>query len=221
MSQKLKIGLLVDSENILAWEYEMLKRIENSNYAEIALVVENNIKKPKQSFFQKIKANSKQLGFLMFSIVENKLIKVSPDAFERKNINQLDHNAAKLKVVPKQTRFVDRFSEDDIENLVKKGTTLIVINSICGCAAANARPGVIKSLENEKKPDRLLTSFAGVDKVATNNARELMFPFPPSSPCMAIFKDGEIVHMLERHHIEGRNAEIISENLKEAYNEYC
>ena len=117
--------------------------------------------------------------------------------------------------------FVQLNSDDDIENLVKKGTTLIVINSICGCAAANARPGVIKSLENEKKPDRLFTSFAGVDKVATNNARELMFPFPPSSPCMAIFKDGEIVHMLERHHIEGRNAEIISENLKEAYNEYC
>ena len=117
--------------------------------------------------------------------------------------------------------FVQLNSDDDIENLVKKGTTLIVINSICGCAAANARPGVIKSLENEKKPDLLLTSFAGVDKVATNNARELMFPFPPSSPCMAIFKDGEIVHMLERHHIEGRNADIISENLKEAYNEYC
>ena len=117
--------------------------------------------------------------------------------------------------------FVQLNSDDDIENLIKKGTTLIVINSICGCAAANARPGVIKSLENEKKPDRLFTSFAGVDKVATNNARELMFPFPPSSPCMAIFKDGEIVHMLERHHIEGRNADIISENLKEAYNEYC
>ena len=117
--------------------------------------------------------------------------------------------------------FVQLNSDDDIEKLVMKGTTLIVINSICGCAAANARPGVIKSLENEKKPDRLLTSFAGVDKIATNNARELMFPFPPSSPCMAIFKDGEIVHMLERHHIEGRNADIISDNLKEAYNEYC
>ena len=117
--------------------------------------------------------------------------------------------------------FVQLNSDDDIESLVKKGTTLIVINSICGCAAANARPGVIKSLENDKKPDKLFTSFAGVDKVATNNARELMFPFPPSSPCMAIFKDGEIVHMLERHHIEGRNADIISENLKEAYNEHC
>ena len=117
--------------------------------------------------------------------------------------------------------FVQLNSDDNIENLVKQGTSLIVINSICGCAAANARPGVLKSLENEKKPDKLFTSFAGVDKDATNNARELMFPFPPSSPCMAIFKDGEIVHMLERHHIEGRNAEIISENLKEAYNEYC
>ena len=117
--------------------------------------------------------------------------------------------------------FVQLNSDDNIEKLVKQGTSLIVINSICGCAAANARPGVLKSLENEKKPDQLFTSFAGVDKVATNNARELMFPFPPSSPCMAIFKDGEIVHMLERHHIEGRNAEIISENLKEAYNEYC
>ena len=74
--------------------------------------------------------------------------------------------------------FVQLNSDDDIKNLVKKGTTLIVINSICGCAAANARRGVIKSLENEKKPDQLLTSFAGVDKVATNNARELMFPFP-------------------------------------------
>ena len=128
-------------------------------------------------------------------------------------------NPMKLELTSKG--FVQLNSDDNIENLVKKGTTLIVINSICGCAAANARPGVIKSLENEKKPDLLLTSFAGVDKVATNNARELMFPFPPSSPCMAIFKDGEIVHMLERHHIEGRNAEIISENLKEAYNEYC
>ena len=117
--------------------------------------------------------------------------------------------------------FVQLNSDDNIENLVKQGTSLIVINSICGCAAANARPGVLKSLENGKKPDQLFTSFAGVDKDATNKARELMFPFPPSSPCMAIFKDGEIVHMLERHHIEGRNAEIISENLKEAYNEYC
>ena len=128
-------------------------------------------------------------------------------------------NPMKLELTSKG--FVQLNSDDDIKNLVNKGTTLIVINSICGCAAANARPGVIKSLENEKKPDRLFTSFAGVDKIATNNARELMFPFPPSSPCMAIFKDGEIVHMLERHHIEGRNADIISENLKEAYNEHC
>ena len=88
-------------------------------------------------------------------------------------------------------------------------------------AAANARPGVIMSLNNEKTPKNLYTVFAGVDREATNSARELMFPFPPSSPCIALFKNGELVHMLERHHIEGREASLISDNLKQAYNEYC
>ncbi len=105
--------------------------------------------------------------------------------------------------------------------LSKPGTTLIVVNSVCGCAAANARPGVIKSLKNDKRPTQSVTVFAGVDKEAVNKAREHMIPFPPSSPCMALFKDGELVHMLERHHIEGRPAELISENLKDAYNEHC
>ena len=105
--------------------------------------------------------------------------------------------------------------------LSKEGTTLLVVNSVCGCAAANARPGVLMSLGNEKNPDQLTTVFAGVDKEATESARSLMFPFPPSSPCIALFKDGSLVHMLERHHIEGRGANIIAENLKEAYNEYC
>lgn len=109
----------MESEILCAWEYEMLKRIENSNYAEISLVVENNVKKSKQSFLQKIKANYKQLGFLMFSILENKLIKVSPDAFKSKNINQLDHNAVSIKVTPQRTRFVDRFTDDDIEKIKK------------------------------------------------------------------------------------------------------
>ena len=103
----------------------------------------------------------------------------------------------------------------------KPGTTLIVVNSVCGCAAANARPGVIESLKNDKRPTQSVTVFAGVDKEAVNKAREHMIPFPPSSPCMALFKDGELVHMLERHHIEGRPAELISENLKDAYNEHC
>jgi putative YphP/YqiW family bacilliredoxin len=105
--------------------------------------------------------------------------------------------------------------------IAKEGTTLVVVNSVCGCAAANARPGARLSLQNAKRPDHLVTVFAGVDRDATNKAREYMIPFPPSSPSMALFKNGELVHMLERHHIEGRPAELISENLMDAYNEYC
>jgi putative YphP/YqiW family bacilliredoxin len=103
----------------------------------------------------------------------------------------------------------------------QKGTTLVVVNSICGCAAANARPGVRMSLDNDKTPAQLVTVFAGVDKEATAEARGLMVPFPPSSPSIALFNDGELVHMLERHHIEGRPADAIAENLKEAYNAHC
>lgn len=102
-----------------------------------------------------------------------------------------------------------------------KGTTLVVVNSVCGCAAANARPGVRFSLDNEKVPSSLVTVFAGVDKEATDAARSMMVPFPPSSPSMALFKDGELVHMLERHHIEGRPADMIAANLKQAYDEHC
>jgi putative YphP/YqiW family bacilliredoxin len=105
--------------------------------------------------------------------------------------------------------------------LTKEGTTLVVVNSVCGCAAANARPGARMSLQNAKRPDHIVTVFAGVDKEAVDAARAHMVPFPPSSPSMALFKDGELVHMLERHHIEGRPAELISENLMDAYNEYC
>lgn len=105
--------------------------------------------------------------------------------------------------------------------MAKEGTTLVVVNSVCGCAAANARPGAKMSLENEKRPDNIVTVFAGVDKDAVETARGYMIPFPPSSPSMALFKDGELVHMLERHHIEGRPAELIAENLVDAYNEHC
>lgn len=105
--------------------------------------------------------------------------------------------------------------------IAKAGTTLVVVNSVCGCAAANARPGARMSLENTKRPDNIATVFAGVDKAAVDKARSFMIPFPPSSPCMALFKDGELVHMLERHHIEGRPAELIAENLKDAYNAHC
>jgi len=102
-----------------------------------------------------------------------------------------------------------------------EGTALVVVNSVCGCAAANARPAAKASLENEKTPEKLFTVFAGVDKEATEKAREFMLPYPPSSPAMGLFKDGKLVHMLERHHIEGRSAEVIAENLKMAYNHYC
>jgi putative YphP/YqiW family bacilliredoxin len=118
--------------------------------------------------------------------------------------------------------FQELHTADDVTNaLSKKGTTLVVVNSVCGCAAANARPGAKMSLNNLRKPDQTVTVFAGVDKDAVNKAREFMIPFPPSSPCMALFKDGELVHMLERHHIEGRPAELIAENLKDAYNSHC
>ena len=112
-------------------------------------------------------------------------------------------------------------SEDVAIAIDQKGTTLVVVNSVCGCAAANARPGVNHSLQNDKTPDHLVTVFAGVDTEATNTARDLMVPFPPSSPSIALFKDGILVHMVERHHIEGRPAELISENLKAAFNDHC
>lgn len=107
------------------------------------------------------------------------------------------------------------------EAMKRPGTTLVVVNSVCGCAARNARPAVLFSLENAKKPDYLTTVFAGVDREATEEARQFMLPFPPSSPSIALFKDGELVHMLERHHIEGRFAETIANNLKQAYNDFC
>ncbi|MGB3344678.1 MAG: BrxA/BrxB family bacilliredoxin [Aequorivita sp.] len=118
--------------------------------------------------------------------------------------------------------FTELHSAPEVEEALKKeGTTLVVVNSVCGCAAANARPGANLSLQNNKRPDHLVTVFAGVDRDAVDAARAHMVPFPPSSPSMALFRNGELVHMLERHHIEGRNAQIIAENLKGAYNEYC
>ena len=118
--------------------------------------------------------------------------------------------------------FTELFNADDVNNtLSKPGTTLVVVNSVCGCAAANARPAAAMSIQNDKKPDHIVTVFAGVDREAVDAARAHMIPFPPSSPCMALFKDGELVHMLERHHIEGRPAEMIADNLKDANKEVC
>ena len=118
--------------------------------------------------------------------------------------------------------FKDLTKSEEVENyILNSKSAVLIVNSVCGCAAANARPGVISSISNPKVPDELLTVFAGVDKEATEAARNLMVPFPPSSPCIAVFKEGELVHMLERHHIEGRSSEIISDNLKQAFNEFC
>ena len=103
----------------------------------------------------------------------------------------------------------------------KEGTLLMVVNSVCGCAAANARPGVKMAVQHGKHPDKMATVFAGVDREATARAREFLLPYPPSSPSIALFKDGKLVHFLERHHIEGRSAEIIAENLKMAFDRYC
>ncbi len=113
-------------------------------------------------------------------------------------------------------------SDEVIERLEnQEGTALLVVNSICGCAAGNARPGVKMSLTSEKKPDNLYTVFAGVDKEATSKAREFLLPYPPSSPSVALFKDGKLVHMVERHHIEGNNANQISAHLQKVYDHFC
>ena len=118
--------------------------------------------------------------------------------------------------------FKELLSANAVESAFSKsGTALVVVNSICGCAAANARPAVRISLNNQNTPDHLYTVFAGVDREATDAARAKMIPFPPSSPSLALFKDGELVHMIERHHIEGRSAQLIAENLTEAFNEFC
>ncbi len=110
--------------------------------------------------------------------------------------------------------------EDHLNNV--KGTSLVVINSVCGCAAGTARPGVAHALHvSDKKPDNLATVFAGVDTDATAKAREYTLPYPPSSPSIALFKDGDLLHFVERHHIEGRSAQMISDHLQEVFKEYC
>lgn len=102
------------------------------------------------------------------------------------------------------------------------GTVLVVLNSVCGCAAGSMRPGVKKAIASSSKlPNKLVTSFAGVDREAVERARKYMLPYPPSSPSIALFKDGKLMHMVERHHIEGRTADMIAEHLKTAFEEYC
>lgn len=119
--------------------------------------------------------------------------------------------------------FQDLTSPEEVSAILdkKEGTVLVVVNSVCGCAAANARPAAKLALQNDKKPDMAITVFAGVNREATNKAREYMLPYPPSSPSMALFKDGNLVHFIERHHIEGRQAQMIADNLMQAFDAYC
>ncbi len=120
--------------------------------------------------------------------------------------------------------FTELKSAADVESAMNGNneTTLVVVNSVCGCAAGSARPGILKSLEiSSKKPVNLLTVFAGQDLEAVAKAREFMVPFPPSSPAVALFKNGEVVHMVERHMIEGRTADMVADNLAAAYEQFC
>ena len=114
-----------------------------------------------------------------------------------------------------------RTAAEVAEAIQAEGTTFVVVNSVCGCAAGSARPAAMAVAKSEVKPTRMITVFAGNDVEAVAEARKHMLPFPPSSPSMALFKDGELVHMVERHHIEGRTAEMIAGNLLSAFEEYC
>jgi len=102
-----------------------------------------------------------------------------------------------------------------------EGTVFVMVNSVCGCAAANARPAARMAVQNAKHPDKLVTVFAGMETEAVNKARAYMLPYPPSSPAMALFKDGKLVHMIERYQIEGRPAQMIADNLINAFEQYC
>ncbi len=133
-----------------------------------------------------------------------------------------DQITAPMRAQMTSQGFTELMSAQEAESgIQQQGTTLVLINSVCGCAAGTARPGVLASLSGEKKPEHLLTAFAGVHIEAVNKVRELALPYPPSSPAVALFKDGELVHFVERHHIEGRSADMIAGHLQEVYNQFC
>lgn len=119
--------------------------------------------------------------------------------------------------------FAEMLTPEDVKSTIEKeGTALIVINSVCGCAAGTCRPGVVMAINNaSKKPETLATSFAGFDIAAVNTVREHLLPYPPSSPAIAIFKNGELVSMVERHQIEGRPAQVIAQHLINEFDKFC
>lgn len=131
-------------------------------------------------------------------------------------------------VIPMKAELIDGGFDEMIsaqevnDTLKQEGTTLVVINSVCGCAAGSCRPGVLMAVQNStKRPDRLTTSFAGFDIEAVNQVRAHLLPYPPSSPAIALFKDGQLVSIVERHQIEGRPAQVIAQHLISVFNEYC
>ncbi|WP_266367597.1 BrxA/BrxB family bacilliredoxin [Tellurirhabdus rosea] len=134
------------------------------------------------------------------------------------------HLVAPMKADLVNAGFQDLATAEDVVNTMEnaEGTMLVVVNSVCGCAAGAARPGVKAAVAaSDIKPDKLVTVFAGVDQEATAKMREYLLPYPPSSPSVALFKDGELVHFIERHHIEGRSAQMIAQHLVMAFEEFC
>ena len=135
-----------------------------------------------------------------------------------------EHLTAPMKSELIQEGFMDLTTPDAVSTLLdnEKGSVLLLVNSVCGCAAGSARPGVKLAVQKAaKKPTKSATVFAGVDAAATQKAREYMLPYPPSSPAVALFKGGELVHVVERHHIEGRTAEMLAEHLTAVFDEFC
>lgn len=133
-----------------------------------------------------------------------------------------DYLVAPMRQELTDVGFEDLRTPEEVDTAINQdGTVFVVVNSVCGCAAANARPAAKAAIQNDKKPAKIVTVFAGVEKDAVDKARSYMAPYPPSSPSMALFKDGKLVHMIERHHIEGRPAQMIADNLVAAFDEYC
>jgi len=133
-----------------------------------------------------------------------------------------DYLVAPMRKELTDAGFNDLNTAEEVESAIgQNGSVLVVVNSVCGCAASNARPAAKAAVQNEKRPDKIVTVFAGVAKEAVEKARLYMQPYPPSSPAMALFKDGKLVHMIERHNIEGKPAQMIADNLVAAFEEYC
>ncbi len=134
-----------------------------------------------------------------------------------------DQLVAPMRAEMTTVGFTELKSADEVNKTIpnSEGTVLCFINSVCGCSAGTARPGVKLSLQSEKRPDKLVTVFAGNDPEAVAQVRQYLLPYPPSSPAIALFKNGKLVHMIERHHIEGRTADMIADSLAGAYAQYC